>query len=105
MAPYLALALAIAAEVLATTALKATHGFTKPISSAIAIVGYGLAFYALSLAIKTIPVGVAYGIWSGLGIVLVSILAFFVYKQSLTLVQIMGLLLIIAGVVVVNLEP
>lgn len=104
MPPYLALALAIAAEVVATTALKATHAFTKPIPSAVAIVGYGLAFYALSVAIKTIPVGVAYGIWSGLGIVLVSILAFFLYEQSLTSTQILGLVLIIAGVAVVNLK-
>lgn len=104
MSPYLALVLAIAAEVVATTALKATHAFTKPVPSGIAIVGYGLAFYALSVAIKTIPVGVAYGIWSGLGIVVVSILAFFLYKESLTSMQILGLVLIVAGVVVVNLK-
>ena len=104
MAPYLALALAIAAEVVATSALKATDTFTKPIPSAIVVVCYAIAFYFLSIAVKAIPVGVAYGIWSGLGIVLVSLLAFFLYKQSLTPFQLIGLLFIVVGVVLVNLK-
>ena len=68
------------------------------------IVGYAIAFYGLSVAIKSIPVGVAYGIWSGMGVVLVSVLAFFIYKQSLSTVQIIGLAMIVVGVVVVNLK-
>ena len=104
MGPYLALALAIAAEVIATSALKATDTFTKPIPSAIAVVGYAVAFYFLSVAVKTIPVGVAYGIWSGLGIVLVSLIAFFLYKQSLTSFQLIGLFFIVVGVVLVNVK-
>jgi multidrug transporter EmrE-like cation transporter len=102
MSPYWALAVAIAAEVVATTALKATHAFTKPLASTLVIAAYALAFYALSWAIKTIPVGVAYGIWSGLGIVLVSVSAWFFYQQSLSVGQIVGLCLIVAGVIMVN---
>jgi small multidrug resistance pump len=104
MTPYWALAMAIAAEVLATTALKATDAFTKPLASMLVIVGYAIAFYGLSVAIKSIPVGVAYGIWSGMGVVLVSVLAFLIYKQSLSTVQIIGLAMIVVGVVVVNLK-
>ncbi len=104
MGPYLALAFAIAAEVVATSALKATDTFTKPIPSAIAVVGYAVAFYFLSVAVKAIPVGVAYGIWSGLGIVLVSLSAFFLYKQSLTSLQLIGLFFIVVGVVLVNVK-
>lgn len=104
MTPYWALAMAIAAEVLATTALKATDAFTKPLASMLVIVGYAVAFYGLSVAIKSIPVGVAYGIWSGMGIVLVSVLAFFIYKQSLSTIQIIGLAMIVVGVLVVNLK-
>ena len=104
MTPYWALAMAIAAEVLATTALKATDAVTKPLASMLVIVGYAIAFYGLSVAIKSIPVGVAYGIWSGMGVVLVSVLAFLIYKQSLSTVQIIGLAMIVVGVVVVNLK-
>jgi small multidrug resistance pump len=104
MGPYLALALAIAAEVVATSALKATDTFTKLIPSAIAVVGYAVAFYFLSVAVKAIPVGVAYGIWSGLGIVLVSLIAFFLYEQRLTSFQLIGLLFIVVGVILVNVK-
>ena len=102
MNPYLALALAISAEVLATSALKATQSFTQLIPSVITVLGYCAAFFFLSIAIKVIPVGVAYGIWSGLGIVLVSIAAYFLYDQSLTPQQTLGLALIVSGVAVVN---
>lgn len=102
MNPYLALALAISAEVVATSALKATQSFTKIVPSVITVVGYSAAFFFLSVAIKYIPVGVAYGIWSGLGIVLISIAAYFLYGQALTVQQILGLGLIVAGVIVVN---
>ncbi len=102
MNPYLALAFAILAEVIATSALKATHSFTRLIPSTITVVGYAAAFYCLSLAIKTIPVGIAYGIWSGLGIVLISMAAYVLYQQSLSPQQMLGLALIVAGVVVVN---
>lgn len=102
MTPYMALALAIVAEVLATSTLKATDSFTRLWPSALVVVAYAVAFYFLSVAIKVIPVGVAYGIWSGLGIVLVSVIAFFLHKQSLSVYQITGLLFIVLGVALVN---
>lgn len=104
MSPYWALALAIAAEVVATSALKATETFTRPLPSALVVAGYAVAFYFLSVAVKVIPVGVAYGIWSGLGIVLVSVVAFFLHKQSLSAYQLSGMLLIVLGVVLVNIK-
>ena len=98
----MALALAITAEVIATSALKATDSFTRPLPSVLVVVAYAVAFYFLSVAVKVIPVGVAYGIWSGLGIVLVSVIAFFLHKQSLSLYQITGLMFIVLGVALVN---
>jgi small multidrug resistance pump len=102
MTPYMALAMAITAEVIATSALKATESFTRPLPSLLVVVAYAVAFYFLSVAVKVIPVGVAYGIWSGLGIVLVSVIAFFLHKQSLSLYQILGLMFIVLGVALVN---
>jgi small multidrug resistance pump len=99
---YLFLTIAIIAEVIATTALKSVEGFSRPGPSAIVVIGYGVAFYFLSLTLKTIPVGIAYAIWSGLGITLISITGYFVYKQNLDFPAILGLLLILAGVVVIN---
>lgn len=96
--------MAIAAEVVATSALKATETFTRPLPSALVVAGYAVAFYFLSVAVKVIPVGVAYGIWSGLGIVLVSVVAFFLHKQSLSAYQLSGMLLIVLGVVLVNIK-
>lgn len=99
---YLFLGIAIIAEVIATSALKGTEGFSKFWPSVLVVLGYGTAFYLLSLTLKEIPVGVAYAIWSGLGIVLVSAVGMVLYKQKLDLPAIIGLLLIIAGVIVVN---
>jgi small multidrug resistance pump len=102
MTPYMALALAITAEVIATSALKATDSFSRPLPSVLVVVAYAVAFYFLSVAVKVIPVGVAYGIWSGLGIVLVSVIAFFLHKQNLSVYQITGLIFIVLGVALVN---
>jgi small multidrug resistance pump len=102
MTPYLALALAITAEVIATSTLKSTDSFTRPLPSMLVVVAYAVAFYFLSVAVKVIPVGVAYGIWSGLGIVLVSVIAYFLHKQSLSVYQITGLMFIVLGVALVN---
>jgi small multidrug resistance pump len=99
---YLYLTIAIVAEVIATSALKASEGFTNLIPSLIVTVGYGVAFYFLSLVLKTIPVGIAYAIWSGLGIVLISIIGLVLFQQKLDLAAIIGMGLIIAGVVVIN---
>mgnify|MGYP001391918242 CR=1 FL=1 len=99
---YLYLFIAIVAEVIATSALKASEGFSKLIPSLIVVVGFGVAFYFLSLVLKTIPMGVAYAIWSGLGIVLISTAGLFLFGQKLDAAAIIGILLIISGVVVMN---
>lgn len=97
------LGVAILAEVIATSALKASDGFTQWLPSLLVIVGYGLAFYFLALTLRSIPVGVAYAIWSGLGIVLVSVIALVLYGQKPDLPAVIGMALIITGVVVMQL--
>ncbi len=96
------LLIAIVAEVIATSALKASNGFTNALPTAIVVVGYGAAFYFLSLTLRTMPVGIAYAIWSGLGIVLISIVGWVLYKQALDMPALIGMALIIAGVIVIN---
>ncbi len=97
------LGIAIVSEVLATSALKASEGFTRPWPSLIVVVGYLVAFYCLSLTLRSLPVGVVYAIWSGLCIVLVSVIAWLLFGQKLDLPAIIGMGLIIAGVLVMNL--
>lgn len=99
---YLYLAIAIVAEVIATNALKASEGFTRIGPSIIVLLGYGTAFYCLSLVLKTIPVGVAYAIWAGMGIVLVALVSAIVFKQVPDLPAVIGMTLIVSGVVVIN---
>lgn len=99
---WLYLAIAIVAEVIGTSALKASDGFTKLYPSLIVIVGYGVAFYFLSLTLRTIPVGIAYAIWSGVGIVLISLIGWLAFNQKLDLPALLGISLIAAGVVVLN---
>ncbi|WP_373387195.1 multidrug efflux SMR transporter [Pseudomonas alcaligenes] len=103
MSGYLYLAIAIVAEVIATTALKAAEGLSKPLPLALVVIGYGIAFWMLSLVMKSIPVGVTYAIWSGLGIVLISIASLLLYDQKLDLAALLGIALIIAGVLVIQL--
>lgn len=97
------LGIAIVGEVIATSFLRASAGFTQLVPSVIVVVGYCVTFYFFSLALQTIPVGIGYAIWSGVGIVLVSIIAFFAYGQSLDLPALVGIGLILAGVLVINL--
>jgi small multidrug resistance pump len=99
---YLYLALAIVAEVIGTSALKATHSFTRPLPSLVVVISYGLAFYGLSLALTTIPVAVAYAIWSGAGVVLIALIGWLVLKQSLDKPALLGIALILAGVVLLQ---
>lgn len=99
---YLTLAVAILAEVLATTALKQSANFTRPTWSAATVVGYGVAFYFLSVTLRTMPTGIAYAIWSGIGIVLISVAAWLLQGQKLDGAAILGMALIIGGVVVMN---
>ena len=103
MIAHLYLAVAIGAEVIATTALRAAQGFTVLLPSAVSVVGYVVAFYFLSLTLKTMPVGIAYAIWSGVGIVLVSLAGWLIYKQVLDAPALVGMGLIMAGVIVINL--
>lgn len=97
------LMMAIVAEVIATTMLKASEGFTRLWPSLLVVVGYGVSFWGLSMVVKSMPLGIVYAIWSGMGIVLVSIAAVFVYQQKLDWPAVIGMGLIIAGVLVVNL--
>lgn len=101
--PYVFLAVAIVAEVLATTALKLSEGFSRPPWVAATVVGYGVAFYFLSLTLKTIPTGMAYAIWSGVGIVLISTVAWLFQGQKLDAPAMAGMGLIVTGVLVMNL--
>lgn len=100
---YLYLALAIVAEVAATSALKASNEFTQLIPSVIVIIGYIVAFYLLTLVLRTMPVGITYAMWSGLGIVLVTVVSMFLYKQTPDLPAVIGMGTIILGVVIINL--
>ena len=99
---YVYLTLAIVTEVMATSALKASQEFTKLVPSIIVVIGYGASFYFLSLVLKLIPVGIAYAIWAGMGIVLVAIVAAIVFKQTPDAPAILGMSLIISGVVVIS---
>lgn len=100
---YAWLGIAIVAEVIATTALKASEGFSRLVPSAITVAGYGVAFYCLSHSMRTVPVGIGYAIWSGIGIVLITLLAWLLFKQRLDLPAVLGMGLILAGVLVINL--
>lgn len=94
---------AIGAEVVATSALKSSEGFTRWGPTALVVIGYGLAFWLLSLTLRSIPVGVAYATWSGLGIVLIAVVAWLVHGQKLDAWALLGMALIVAGVLIMNL--
>lgn len=100
---YLYLFLAILAEVAATTSLKSSEQFTRLVPSVIVVVGYAVAFYLLSIVLKTMQVGVAYAIWTSIGIVLVTILGFLFFKQVPDVPAIIGILLIAGGVLCITL--
>ena len=100
---YLYLFAAIVAEVVATSALNASQQFTKLVPSVITIVGYLISFYLLSLALRSLPIGVAYAVWSGVGIVLTAMVGVYLFKQVPDTPAIIGMILIIAGVLVMNL--
>ena len=99
---YLYLTIAIGSEVIATSALKATDEFTRLCPSAIVTVGYICAFYFLTLTLRHIPVGIAYALWSGLGMVLITVAGIVLYKQHLDIPAVIGIAFIITGVVVIN---
>ncbi|MFZ1886021.1 MAG: SMR family transporter [Rhodoplanes sp.] len=103
MLNYAYLAISILAEVIATSALKASEGFTRVLPSVVVGVGYVISFYFLSLTLKVLPVGIVYAIWSGIGIVLISAIGWVLYGQKLDAAALAGMSLIVAGVLVVNL--
>jgi small multidrug resistance pump len=100
---YVYLALAIISEVIGTSALKASEEFTRLVPSIIVVAGYSSAFYFMTFTLRTLPLGVTYAIWSGLGIVLVTIAGIFLYKQIPDTPAIVGMGLIVAGVIVIHL--
>ncbi|MEM8839240.1 MAG: multidrug efflux SMR transporter [Pseudomonadota bacterium] len=96
------LTIAIIAEIIGSTALKAANGFTNLLPSVIGFAGFGVALFFFGLAIKTIPLGIAYAIWSGIGIASLTVIGLFIFKQSVDLPGLVGICLIIAGVLVIN---
>lgn len=99
---WLFLFIAIVGEVIGTTALKASNGFSKLIPSIVTVIGYSFTFYFLSLALKSIPVGLGYAIWGGVGIILISAIGYFIFKQTMDLPAIIGIILIILGTLIIN---
>lgn len=103
MKSWIFLGIAIVAEVLATSALKASDGFTKLLPSVLVVGGYAIAFYFLALTLKTIPVGIAYAVWAGLGVLLVALIGWLAFGQRLDWPAIIGMTLIVSGVLVISL--
>lgn len=103
MKTWLFLAAAIGAEVVATSALKSSEGFTRLLPSVVVVMGYVIAFYFLALTLKTLPVGIAYAIWSGVGVVLIALIGWLLFGQKLDPAALVGMALIVSGVVVMNL--
>ncbi len=99
---WIYLVIAVVAEVVGTAALKASDGFTHLLPSLTVVVGYGVAFYFLSLALRTMPVGIAYAIWSGLGVALITLIGWLVFDEVLDMAALAGLVLIVSGVLVLN---
>lgn len=99
---WIYLFIAIIGELIGTSALKAADGFSKVVPTIVCISGYIVAFYFLSLTLKSIPVGIAYAIWSGVGIVLITMIGYFYYKQTVDLPAIIGISFIVLGVIIIN---
>lgn len=99
---WLYLLIAIVFEIIATTALKQSNGFTNHIYTAISLCGYGFAFFFLSIVLKTIPVGIAYAIWSGVGVAIITLIGLFFFNQKIDMAGVIGIGLIIAGVIMLN---
>ena len=100
---WLYLGIAIFSEVIATSALKAAEGFTRPLPSLLVIAGYAVAFYFLSLTLRSIPIGITYAIWSGVGLALISVVGWVLYQQRLDTAALIGMGLIVSGVLVIHL--
>jgi len=94
---------AVLSEVIATTSLKFSEGFTKLVPSVVVVLGYGLSFYLLSMTLKVMPIGIAYALWSGIGITLTVILGKIIWNESLDWARVTGIILIIIGILIINL--
>lgn len=99
---YVYLTVAILAEVIGTTALNASQGFTRWLPSAVTVIGYGVAFYCLSLTLRSVPMGIAYAVWAGSGIVLIALSGALFFKQFPDAAAVLGMLMIVAGVILVT---
>lgn len=99
---YFYLVLAVMAETVGTSALQASQQFTRPLPSVLVVIGYATAFWFLSLVLRTIPVGVAYAIWSGLGILFIALIGWLVFRQPLDMPAVIGMALILSGIVVIQ---
>uniref|UniRef100_UPI00333E9A42 DMT family transporter n=1 Tax=Castellaniella defragrans TaxID=75697 RepID=UPI00333E9A42 len=99
---WIFMSLAILAEVIGTSTLKASDGFTRPLPTAITVISYILAFYLLALSLRTIPMGIAYAVWSGAGIVAIALIGYFFFRQTLDPPALAGIGLIVAGVIILN---
>lgn len=102
LATYIPLGIAIMLEVLGTSALQASQQFTKPVPTILMGLCYLAAFYFLSLALRAIPVGIAYAIWSGMGVVLITLIGLYFFNQKIDMPAVIGLVLIVAGVIIIN---
>ena len=102
MHPVVWLAIAIGSEIVATVSLKLSDGFTKPIPSIVVVVGYAVSFYALAISLRSIPLGVVYAVWSGIGTAAIVVIGFFLFREVLDAVKLAGIGLIIVGVVMLN---
>ena len=102
MKSFVILFFAILSEVIATTALKFSEGFTKVVPSIVVVAGYGFSFYLLSLSLKVFPIGIAYAIWSGVGLVLTVIAGMILWKETLDWARVLGIILILAGIILIN---
>jgi small multidrug resistance pump len=99
---WLALAIAIVAEVIATSTMKATNEFTRFWPSLVVVLGYGTGFYFMTISMRVLPIGIMYALWSGVGILVVSIMGWVIYRQALDIPAIIGMSFIVAGVVIIN---
>lgn len=102
MHPALWLALAIGSEIIATVSLKLSDGFTRPLPSVVVVAGYAASFYALSITLRSIPLGVVYAVWSGVGTAAVVVIGYFLFREALDAVKLAGIGLIVMGVVMLN---
>jgi small multidrug resistance pump len=103
MPVYLILVLAVLAETIGTTALQASRQFTRLVPSVVVVLAYGISFYLLSMTLKVMPVGIVYALWSGTGIVFISLIGLFVFGQKLDLAAVLGIAMIVGGIAVIHL--